>query len=81
MTLPEPLLEVGYGTPETFLLCRVRRGDIIPAVGCVANKLSLLRHHVLFGAVVVLVVDGDSRGVPLGKYGGAVPKEYYLGGV
>ena len=81
MTLPEPLVEVRYGTVETFLLRRVRGGDITPAGFCIANRLGLLRYHVLFGAVVVLVVDGEDRGVPLGKYRGVVEKETYLGKV
>ena len=68
MTFPEPLVEVGYGASETFLPRRVRGGYNIPAGGCIAKKLGLLRHHVLFGAVVVLIVDGEGRGVPVGKY-------------
>ena len=81
MTFPESLVEVGYGASETFLLRRVRGGYNIPAGGCIAEKLGLLRHHILFGAVVMLVADCKARGVPLGKYRGAVPKETYLGGV
>ena len=70
--------EDGYGTSETFLLRRVRRGDNIPAGGCVAKTFGLLQNHVLFGAVVVLAVDGEGRGVSLGKYGGVVPNETCL---
>ena len=81
MALPESLVEVGYGASETFLPRRVRVGDNIPAGGYVAKNLGLLQYHVLFGAVVVLVVDGEGQGVQLEKYGGAFPKENDLAGV
>ena len=68
MTFPESLVEVRYGAYETFLLRRIRGGYNIPADGCIAEELGLLRHHILFGALVVLIVDCKSRGVPLGKY-------------
>ena len=81
MTFPEPLVEVGLGAPETFLLRSVRGDYNIPAGDCIAEKLGLLRHHVLLGAVVVLIVNGEDRDEPLGKYREAVRKENNLGGV
>ena len=81
MTLPEPLVNVGYRASETFLIRRVRGGYKIPSGDSIHEALGLLRHHTLFGAAVVLVVDCEGRGLPLGKYRGAVPKGKCLEGV
>ena len=71
-TFPKPLVKAGDGVSEAFLLRRVRRGYPVPVVDCITEPLGLPRRHEYFGAGVVHVVYSDSRGVPLGKYRGAV---------
>ena len=45
---------------------RVREGKNVHVGGCIAEPLGFFRHHILFSEVVVLVVDCNGRGVPLG---------------
>lgn len=66
MTFPKSLVEAGCVASDTFPLRRLGRGYHIPAGDCIAEKLGLLRHHEGFSAVVVFVVDGESRSVSLG---------------
>lgn len=80
MLFPERLAEVGDGATEVFLLRGVRGGHDAPASRGVAEELGLLRHRVLFRAVVVLLVDGKDRGEPLGEDGKGLPEEEELCG-
>ena len=63
IALSEPLVEFGNGASETFLPRRVGGGYNVLGGGCLNKTLGLLRHHISLGAVVVLVVDCEGRGV------------------
>ena len=67
MPFPKILVEVRDRVSEVILLRRVLGGHDVPASSSVAEKLGLLRHHVLLRAVVELVVYGERRRVPLRK--------------
>lgn len=75
MLSPDFLVETGDGAPKLFLLRGIQRGHDIPVSDCVTEKLDLLRHRVLFRAVVAHVVGGERRRVPLGIGRGTVPED------
>ena len=76
---PTFLVKSGNGAAEAILLCGIRRGHDLPANCCIAEKLGLFRHHVLFRTVVALVVYGERRRVSLGKDRGIIPKQNWEG--
>ena len=80
LSFPKLFVEVGNGTSEVFLVHGVPGSHHVPASRNIAEEFGLLRHHVLFRAIAMFLVDGERRRVPLGKYRGKVPEEEELVG-
>ena len=80
LSFHELLVEVGNGAADVFLVRRVRASHDVPASRNIAEEFGFLRYHVLFRAIVMLLVDGERPRVPLGKYRRSIPEEKKLVG-
>ena len=80
LSFHELLVEVGNGAADVFLVRRVRASHDVPASRNIAQEFGLLRHHVLFCAIVMLL-DGERRRVPLEKTSKKGPRRGTIGRV